>query len=456
MLDAVLALNALDTRVFDATAMSDIAHDNTADYVTVPDAHLLFSGEFKRVGTAGLKITGEDGKSFFIEDYFSGDKPKNLLSPEGAMLSAQAVMSFAGPLAPGQFAQADGQQPASQPVIGRVEELTGSATAIRNGVAVALNIGDLVRKGDVIQTSASSSVSIALTDSSTFSLSPNARMVLNDFVFEAGGSNNSATLNLVQGTFGFVAGQVAKTGNMRVETPVATMGIRGTAVLVEITANDGRTKFSVMVEPDGTTGSFNLYNKTTGALLATVNSSSTGWVVNPVAPQVVDANAVQKSPAELQFEIGVVQQLFNIVNNYQLNPISDSEKRGDVPGPQNAGSSGSGGSVAGNIIKGTLADIVTQLNQGGGSNGGTTSPQTNNQSAEEPIIITLLNRPPAYNRPLCRTRAWTTEAPPSEPMPLPSELQASAVRFQRAMLAAGVRNRPATYTSSPSMAIART
>ena len=32
----------------------------------------------------------------------------------------------------------------------------------------------------------------------------------------------------------FVAGQVAKTGDMRVDTPVATMGIRGTAVLVEI------------------------------------------------------------------------------------------------------------------------------------------------------------------------------------------------------------------------------
>ncbi len=120
MLDAIIALNELDTRVFDNVTAPGVPQDDIAAYVTVPDAHLLFSGEFKRVGTSGLKITGEDGRSFFIEDYFGGERHKHLLSPEGAMLSAQAVLSFAGPLAPGQMAQADGQQQSAQPVIGRV------------------------------------------------------------------------------------------------------------------------------------------------------------------------------------------------------------------------------------------------------------------------------------------------------------------------------------------------
>jgi VCBS repeat-containing protein len=390
-------LNASDIRLFDN--VSAHTHGNAADYVTVPDAHLLFNGEFKRVGTTGLKITGDDGTSFFIEDYFSGEKHKHLLSPEGALLTADVVESLAGPLAPGQEAQAGGQPTAGQ-VIGRVDELTGSANVVRNGVSVALNIGDLVRKGDVVQTAASSSVSIALTDGSVFSLSPNARMVLNDFNFEAGGGNNAAVFNLVQGTFGFVAGQVAKTGNMRVETPVATMGIRGTAVMVEISAIDGHTKFSVMLEPDGTTGSFNLYNKTTGALLATVNSSSTGWVINPVGPLDVLANQVQKSPAELQFELGIVQQLFNIVNNYQLNPITDSEKRGDLPNaPHNAGTTGSGDPINGDLPKVTLSDTVIQYSQYNPIPGGT-PPQIDLQvpipDPDHPVVnVTITpNRPP--------------------------------------------------------------
>jgi VCBS repeat-containing protein len=384
----------LDTLVFDKASASAGPQADPDSYITVPDAHLLFSGDFKRVGTTGLKITGDDGQSFFIEDYFKSEKHKHLLSPEGAMLSADLVDMLAGPLAPGQMAQA-GDQAASQPVIGRVEAVTGSATVVRNGVSVALNIGDLVRKGDVVQTSSSSSVSIVLTDTSTFSLSPNARMVLNDFNFEAGASNNAAVINLVQGTFGFVAGQVAKSGNMRVETPVATMGIRGTAVMVEISANDGRTKFSVMLEPDGSTGSFNLYNKTTGALLATVNSSSTGWLVSPAGPLDALASQVQKTPAELQFELGVVQQLFNIVNNYQQNPITDSQKRGDLPnGPQNTGSFGSASTIDG-ILKLTFAEVITLLSQSNPGGGAPLQATTQFSLPNDEITVTVTpNRAP--------------------------------------------------------------
>ncbi len=86
MLDAVLALNGLDTRVFDTSSVDTMPHE-ASDSITVPDAHLLFTGEFKRVGTSDLKIVGSDGNSFFIENYFSAEKHKHLMSPEGALLT---------------------------------------------------------------------------------------------------------------------------------------------------------------------------------------------------------------------------------------------------------------------------------------------------------------------------------------------------------------------------------
>ena len=50
MLNAVLALNELDTKVFDSPSPG--AEPRVYDsHVVVPDAHLLFNGEFKRVGT---------------------------------------------------------------------------------------------------------------------------------------------------------------------------------------------------------------------------------------------------------------------------------------------------------------------------------------------------------------------------------------------------------------------
>ncbi|MGB7011744.1 MAG: hypothetical protein WBD97_15265, partial [Pseudolabrys sp.] len=54
-------------------------------------------------------------------------------------------------------------------------------------------------------------------------------------------------MSLTKGTFTFVAGKIAKSGDMKVDTPVATMGIRGTTPRVEI-SEDGTVKFSTLIE----------------------------------------------------------------------------------------------------------------------------------------------------------------------------------------------------------------
>ena len=79
-----------------------------------------------------------------------------------------------------------------------------------------------------------STLGITFIDGTVFGLSSNAKMVLNEMVYDPNGSNNSSLLSLVAGTISFVAGETAKHGDMKIDTPVATMGIRGTAVLVEI------------------------------------------------------------------------------------------------------------------------------------------------------------------------------------------------------------------------------
>ena len=183
------------------------------------------------------------------------------------------------------MAQADGSASAAK-VIGHVTKLTGTATAIRNGVSIILNQGDNVNKGDVVQSGSDSTLGITFIDGSVFGLGPNARMVLNEMIYDPNGSNNSSLLSLVQGTISFVAGATAKHGDMKVDTPVATMGIRGTAVLVEIDfevpgqGSAPPAKFQVLVEPDGTTGSYILFDKTTLTPLATVNQAGTQTIIN--------------------------------------------------------------------------------------------------------------------------------------------------------------------------------
>src|SRR5512141_1180658 len=172
------------------------------EFITVPDTELLFHGDFRQSGD-DLKITGENGKSFIVHDYFKTDRHPTLLSVEGAALTGDIVAALAGPRAPGQYAQATQPTGNAQP-IGRVASVQGNAVAVRNGVAVTLNVGDAVYKGDVVQTSGNSALGVIFGDGTTFNLTSNARMVLNEFVYNPEpGSANSAFISLVQGSITF-------------------------------------------------------------------------------------------------------------------------------------------------------------------------------------------------------------------------------------------------------------
>ena len=141
--------------------------------------------------------------------------------------------------------------------IGKVITATGAVT-IEHAAAVVVQaslssssgqarVGDFVYRGDVIQTAADGKVSITFTDGTAFNVSSNARMELTEFVYNPNSASNSSFFSLVKGAFTFIAGAVAKTGDMKVDTPVATMGIRGTTPSVEILEN-GSVRFATLVE----------------------------------------------------------------------------------------------------------------------------------------------------------------------------------------------------------------
>jgi VCBS repeat-containing protein len=281
-------------------------HAQSGNVVVVPDAHLLFSGDYKRIGS-DLIISGPEGK-FVVGNYFKGETRPTLSSKDGATLSGHIVDALTGHV---HYAQAAAPAPAQ--TIGHVQKLTGTATVVRNGVSVELHIGDAVQKGDVVQTGSDSTIGLTFIDGSAFAMTSNARMVLNEMIYDPNGSSNSSLISLVQGTITFVAGQTAKNGNMRVDTPVATMGIRGTAVLVEIGAEDGPTKFSVLVEPDGHTGSYNLYDKTSGELIGTVSQAGQVTFVSSLGVgQGVSAVEQLKTLQDQAAEKAIIQQVFQL------------------------------------------------------------------------------------------------------------------------------------------------
>jgi hypothetical protein len=169
----------------------------------------------------------------------------------GLVLSVSPVVA---PLARAQTATTQGAVGAS---IGKVMTVEGDATVEHVGATtvqaslgngpVPARIGNLVYSGDIVQTGPNGKLGITLADGTAFNMSKNARMVLDEFVYDPNGKSNSSFISLTKGSFTFIAGAIAKSGNMKIDTPVATMGIRGTTPHIEI-FEDGTVAFATLIE----------------------------------------------------------------------------------------------------------------------------------------------------------------------------------------------------------------
>jgi hypothetical protein len=95
-----------------------------------------------------------------------------------------------------------------------------------------LGAADFVRQGDVLETGPNGAVGVRLADDTTLSLDKDARMVLDEFVFNPDTASGAMVLSLVRGALVFVSGEIAGFGEnaMSVQMPTAVVGIRGTKV----------------------------------------------------------------------------------------------------------------------------------------------------------------------------------------------------------------------------------
>ena len=126
------------------------------------------------------------------------------------------------------FGSAQGLVATPPDAVGKIQTTIGPVTVMRAGGVVArVDVGEFVYQGDAIATGPDGAVGIIFADGTVFNLSSDARAVLNKFAYDPNGTSNSALLSLAQGKFAFIAGKVAKTGGLRIDTPFAS--IRGSA-----------------------------------------------------------------------------------------------------------------------------------------------------------------------------------------------------------------------------------
>lgn len=175
-------------------------------------------------------------------------------------------------------------QPAAIEPIGNVVTVTGIATVIRDKNSYPLRVRDDIYLNDVVQTSSSSSLGITFNDATTFNLSASARITIDNYVYEDSGKQNSAIFDVGKGTVAFVAAAVAKTGDMKITTPTATLGIRGTTGVVDVpdgAAANRTSNVNIKLYPDadGRVGHIDVDDRTSGARLGALTQASSGFAI---------------------------------------------------------------------------------------------------------------------------------------------------------------------------------
>jgi hypothetical protein len=172
--------------------------------------------------------------------------------------------------------------------LGQIATLQGGATVTRaKAAAAALKISDAVYKNDVLQTGANAALGVTFDDETTLSLSANARIVIDEFVYEKGAKGNKAVFNIARGTVAFVASLVAKTGDMTITTPTSTLGIRGTTGVVDVPdsaapGGAGEAKIRLYPDADGRVGRIDVFSRQ-GERLGALTQGASAFAILPGA-----------------------------------------------------------------------------------------------------------------------------------------------------------------------------
>lgn len=139
--------------------------------------------------------------------------------------------------------------PEAGPAIGKIETVAGPVFVTRaDGSRAQLQIGDAVFQGDQLETGIGGRVGLIFLDQSIFAMAESGKMVLDEAIYDAEAEAGSMQVSVLHGVFTVVSGLIAKVDPdaMVVNTPVATIGIRGTQLGIDI--SDGEYLEVVLLE----------------------------------------------------------------------------------------------------------------------------------------------------------------------------------------------------------------
>jgi hypothetical protein len=120
--------------------------------------------------------------------------------------------------------------------VGEIKILKGAAHLERGKESLPLRVGMPVQETDKVVTGDDGTVGITFADNSLLSVGPNSVFAIDRYVFDSTTHAGQFDSTLSRGTLAVISGKMVKQSPdaMRVRTPSAIMGVRGTEFIVRV------------------------------------------------------------------------------------------------------------------------------------------------------------------------------------------------------------------------------
>ena len=122
---------------------------------------------------------------------------------------------------------------AQDAAIGYIKSTDGISTVTRGHTTYAAALGLALYEGDTLRTFWNGRLGVTFKDDTRISLGPSSSVTIPRFVFSPAEQRYGFVLRLFFGTLQYLSGLTAKLAPdaMKIETPTATIGVRGTRFL---------------------------------------------------------------------------------------------------------------------------------------------------------------------------------------------------------------------------------
>ncbi len=120
--------------------------------------------------------------------------------------------------------------------IGLIKVAKGSVQIQRGSSKIPATVGTGLQTSDTLVTGADGSAGITFTDNSLVSVGPNSVFQIDKYSFDTTTYAGEFEGNLKQGRLAAVSGKMVKQSpdSMKIRTPSAIMGVRGTEFVVQV------------------------------------------------------------------------------------------------------------------------------------------------------------------------------------------------------------------------------